>query len=213
MTRFAVLDVATTGRSAPLGDRIVEIAAIVLDEHFRLVRFFESLVQPLRRIPAEAARTHGLGDAEVRLAPAFFEIFPDLMECLTGVTHLVAHDVSFGLEFLATEMTACGHQWPSESARICTMQLAQSQCVTEDPSLKSVAQAMGIEFPGKYHRAAVAAGVTARLLPLLLRSAPIIGPTTVIIWPDAGPPKHLSRCRETDSSRIMSLSEFRLSLE
>ena len=126
VTRYAVLDVETTGLAPASGDRVVEIAVIVLDDRFRVVRFFETLVQPLRRIPAEVTRIHGISDADVSGAPAFQEIFPDLVECLTGVTHLVAHNISFDLGFLSAEIAASGHQLPSKHGRICTMKLARA---------------------------------------------------------------------------------------
>ena len=213
VTRYAVLDVETTGLAPASGDRVVEIAVIVLDDRFRVVRFFETLVQPLRRIPAEVTRIHGISDADVSGAPAFQEIFPDLVECLTGVTHLVAHNISFDLGFLSAEIAASGHQLPSKHGRICTMKLARAQAVAHDAKLGTVARALGVRFPGDSHRAAVDAGVTARILPLLLKKAPGIETSAVIQWPNAGPPRHLCRRRKPCSARAVTLAELGLSVE
>lgn len=211
--RYAVLDVETTGLTPASGDRVVEIAVIVLDDRFRVVRFFESLVQPLRRIPAEVTRIHGISDRDVSGAPAFQEIFPDLVECLTGVTHLVAHNISFDLNFLSAEIAASGHELPRRHGRICTMKLARTQSVAHDAKLGTVARALGIPFPGDAHRAAVDAGVTARILPLLLKNASGIESTAAIEWPDAGPPRHLCRARKPCAGRSVTLADLGLCVE
>lgn len=59
---FAVLDVETTGLSSAQGDRVVEIAVVVLDEHFQVVRMFDSLVHPQRSIPSHVTQIHGISN-------------------------------------------------------------------------------------------------------------------------------------------------------
>lgn len=62
MTLFAVIDVETTGLSAAQGDRVVEFAAVILDEQFRVVRMFDSLVHPQRSIPPHVTQIHGISN-------------------------------------------------------------------------------------------------------------------------------------------------------
>ena len=92
MALFAVLDVETTGLSPAKGDRVVEIAVIVLDEQFRVVRMFDSLVNPERSIPSHVTQIHGISHHAVRSAPTFADLLPGLMNCFSGITHLVAHN-------------------------------------------------------------------------------------------------------------------------
>jgi len=57
---FAVFDVETTGLSAAQGDRVVEIAAVILDDQFRVLRIFDSFVYPERTIPSLVSQIHGI---------------------------------------------------------------------------------------------------------------------------------------------------------
>lgn len=184
MSRFAVLDVETTGLSPDRGDRIVEIAIIVLDENFRVVRMLDSLVHPCRRIPPYVASIHGISDAAVQDAPTFTQLIPELLDCVSGTTHLVAHNISFDLGFLRSELAVSGLQMPRTLQRICTMQLARRHRVARDAKLGTVAKALRIPSIANAHRAIIDAGVTARVLSLLHSPAPgnRIQP---ISWPQA----------------------------
>lgn len=105
--RYIAFDVETTGLSCFL-DRIVEISA-VLFEDAKPARSFSTLINPERKMPAEASRINGITDAMLADAPkekqalsAFFDfVGPDV---LTGDTLLVAHNATFDIKFL---MYAC----------------------------------------------------------------------------------------------------------
>lgn len=182
MSRFAVLDVETTGLSPDRGDRVVEIAIIVLDENFRVVRMLDSLVHPCRRIPPYVASIHGISDAAVQKAPTFTQLLPELLNCVADATHLVAHNISFDLGFLRSEFAISGLAMPRSMQKICTMQLARRQRVARDAKLGTVARALRIPTIANAHRAVIDAGVTARILSLIHKpeaehaSAPISWP-------------------------------------
>ncbi len=182
MTLFAVLDFETTGLSPARGERVVEVGMIVLDERFRVVRMFDSLVYPQRPIPAQVSRIHGISDAAVRNAPTFQELLPCLTKCLTGVTHLVAHNTQFDLSFLQAELRACGFGMPQSFGQICTMQMARSKRIAADAKLATVAQALGVPSVANAHRAIVDAGITARILSLM-HANELPRPHSSIAWP------------------------------
>ena len=182
MAVFAVFDVETTGLSAAQGDRVVELAAVVLDDQFRVVRLFDSLIRPQRRIPAVVTRVHGISDAHVQQAPTFAELLPELMTCLTGVTHLVAHNATFDLNFLAAEMAYCRLALPATFQKICTMQMARKKAVAPSARLASVAAALRIPSVPNTHRAIVDASITARVLSLLYQSNSDVQ-DAAIAWP------------------------------
>ena len=138
MSRFAVLDVETTGLSPEQGDRVVEIAIIVLDEQFRVVRMLDSLVHPCRQIPPYVASIHGISNASVQAAPTFTQLIPELLDCVSDATHLVAHNISFDLSFLRSEFAISGLQMPRTFQKICTMQLARRLRVARDAKLATV---------------------------------------------------------------------------
>lgn len=213
MTRFAVLDVETTGLSADQGDRVVEIAVIVLDENFRVVRMLDSLVHPCRRIPPYVASIHGITDAAVQEAPTFTQLIPELMECVSDVTHLVAHNISFDLGFLRSEFAVSGLQMPGMLQKICTMQLARRQRVARDAKLATVARALRIPTISNAHRAVIDAGVTARVLSLLhtVETEKVARP---ILWPslDANLVRMPQYPRTMQPVSLQSLTKFGLEI-
>lgn len=164
---FAVLDVETTGLSPAQGDRVVEIAVVILDEQFRVVRMFDSLVNPRRSIPSQVTQIHGISNHAVRSAPTFGDLLPDLMACLSDTTHLVAHNISFDLGFLQSELSECGTDMPQTFGRLCTMQIARRKRVAHNAKLSSVATALRIPTIAEAHRAIVDAAITARVLSLI----------------------------------------------
>lgn len=186
MVLFAVIDVETTGLSAAQGDRVVEIAVVILNEQFHVVRMFDSLVHPRRSIPSHVTQIHGISDHAIRGAPTFAELLPDLMGCLSGTTHLVAHNISFDLGFLQAELRESGVRMPESFGRLCTMQIARRKRVARDAKLSTVAAALRIPTMANAHRAIVDAGITARVLSLLHEEVTSLTPDP-ICWPNVLP--------------------------
>ncbi len=213
MTRFAVLDVETTGLSADQGDRVVEIAVIMLDENFRVVRMLDSLVHPCRRIPPYVASIHGISDAAVQDAPTFTQLVPELLDCMADATHLVAHNISFDLGFLRSEFAVSGLPMPRTLQKICTMQLARRQRVARDAKLGTVARALRIPTIANAHRAVIDAGVTARVLSLLHTPETDKSPQP-ILWPqpDAALVRIPQYPRPLQRISLQSLTKFGLEL-
>jgi len=213
VARFAVLDFETTGLSADRGDRVVEIAVIVLDENFRVVRMLDSLVHPCRRIPPYVASIHGISDIAVQDAPTFTQLIPELLDCVSDATHLVAHNISFDLGFLRSEFAVSGLQMPATLQKICTMQLARRQRVARDAKLGTVARALRIPTIANAHRAVIDAGVTARVLSLLYNSEPDKA-TKAISWPrpDADLVRVPQYPRPMQKISLQSLTKFGLEL-
>ena len=86
---FVVVDVETTGLSAR--DEVVEVAAVSSDGTL----LFESFVRPkLGRMPAGAARVHGLSWDDVSGAPTWPEVVEDLADVLSG-RRVLAWNASF----------------------------------------------------------------------------------------------------------------------
>ena len=86
--RVIYLDTETTG----FGPRaeIVDIAAVSAAGEVVL----ESLVQPTRRIPADAAAIHGITNADVKHAPAWCDLYEDLLRVLAG-RRIIVYNVIF----------------------------------------------------------------------------------------------------------------------
>jgi DNA polymerase III subunit epsilon len=76
--RFCVFDSETTGLKPPVG--FVEIA--IVDAGARTL--FEGTVRPLCRIEPGATRIHGHTARSLADSPPFWEVYPDLLEALSG---------------------------------------------------------------------------------------------------------------------------------
>jgi DNA polymerase-3 subunit epsilon len=87
--REIVFDTETTGLDPVHGDRIVEIGAIELLNHFPTGRSFHRYLNPERRVPADAARIHGLDDAFLKDKPLFAQIADEFLE-FVGAAILIA---------------------------------------------------------------------------------------------------------------------------
>lgn len=163
MTRIAVVDVETTGLNPYRHDRIVELAAVVIDQEGTVVREISTLVNPERDIGP--SRVHRLTSRDVLDAPRFSEIAGILLETLDGCVAVAGHNVRFDLSFLTAEFDRIGYRFP-DSPSVCTMQLAGGG------NLVRVCSDYGIQFDGESHSALHDARATAQLLAVLLRDAP-----------------------------------------
>jgi DNA polymerase III epsilon subunit family exonuclease len=103
---LAVVDVETTGMSAAMGHRIIEIGVMriqggsVIDE-------FEQLIDPGRPIGPGVSALTGITQNMVRGMPAFSDIVDRLLGLLQGAA-VLGHNVPFDLGFLHREFRRCG---------------------------------------------------------------------------------------------------------
>lgn len=118
-------------------------------------------------IPSHVTQIHGISNQAIRNAPTFADLLPDLIDCFSDATQLVAHNISFDPGFLQSELLECGAQMPRSFGRLCTMQMARRKRVTRDAKLSTVASALRIPTIADAHRAIVDAGITAKVLSLL----------------------------------------------
>jgi DNA polymerase-3 subunit epsilon len=163
--RWAVVDVETTGVRAFRGDRIMEIAVVLLDGTVA----FHSLVNPGIPIPQFVAGLTGIDARMVRGAPPFEAIVEQLLAALEGCV-FVAHNARFDWAFVSTEIeraTGLLLQGP----RVCTVRLAR-KLLPDLPrrNLDTVSYHFGIEIEGR-HRATGDAVAAAQCLRRLLKLA------------------------------------------
>jgi DNA polymerase-3 subunit epsilon len=173
---FAVVDVETTGSSAGGGDRVTEVAVVVV-QGARCEIVFESLVNPGRPIPMPASMVTGITDAMVRAAPSFAEVADGLLTALAGRV-FVAHNARFDWSFLTTELRRV-RDLTLDGPRLCTVRLARRLLPgLRSCGLDSVTHWFGFENPAR-HRAGGDALVTAQLLARLLVLAREAGARTL----------------------------------
>ena len=167
---FAVVDVETTGGRPDAGDRITEIAAVVVRDG-EIQQVYETLVNPERSIPPFITRLTNISWEMVREKAPFREICTDVLRMLDGHV-FVAHNAAFDWRFVRAEVSrATGHELTGR--RLCTVRLARRILPQlRSRSLDWVARHYGVEIPhGTRHRAAGDALATAQCLLRLLQDA------------------------------------------
>lgn len=147
---YVVVDVETTGLTAK--DRIVEVAAVVVDEKGRVKDEWDTLVNPERSVGA--SHIHGITDDMVQTAPTFEEIGAALAEKLEGRI-LVAHNLPFEERFLIREYQKAGGK-ANLGRGVDTLELTGQK-------LEQACEKLGIRYRDK-HRALADAHATAELL-------------------------------------------------
>ncbi|HET6681981.1 MAG TPA: 3'-5' exonuclease [Gemmatimonadaceae bacterium] len=165
---WLVVDVETTGTSPNGGDRVTEVAAVLV-RGGKVEPVFQSLVNPERAIPMFVSGLTGITQAMVRNAPTFREIAPALADVMRGHV-FVAHNVMFDWRFLSAEFARCTGEI-LDGRRLCTVRLAR-RLLPQLPrrSLDHVADYYGVDIADR-HRAAGDALATAHVLLGLLRDA------------------------------------------
>jgi len=166
------LDTETTGLDDDA--QIVEIA--ILDAAGGVL--FESLVNPGGPIPADAARIHGIGDAEVAVAPSW----PQLIERVGGVLSgrlVVMHNGSFDDRMLRQTSDRHGATLPVYTSA-CTLALLTKANGGRWPRLTRAMELAGAVAPapeaGRPHRAAYDAECCRRVVVALAANHQPINP-------------------------------------
>lgn len=165
---YVVVDVETTGTSPWSGDRITEIAAIVVRDGVVAERF-DTLVNPERSIPPMITNLTQINWEMVKDAPRFRDICDDVVRVLSGHV-FVAHNADFDWRFVSSEVQRASGQRLS-GRRLCTVRLARRVLPQlRSRRLDSVASYYGVEILAR-HRAAGDAVATAHVLLRLLDEA------------------------------------------
>jgi DNA polymerase-3 subunit epsilon len=124
--RRVVLDTETTGLSAGLGDRIVELGCIEVLNRQVTGNHFHRYINPERESEVGALKVHGITHEFLQDKPKFGEIVAEFLDYIQGA-ELVIHNAAFDVEFLNLELDRLG-QAPIEqhcAAIVDTLKLAR----------------------------------------------------------------------------------------
>ncbi len=161
--RLAAVDTETTGFDPAQGHAVIEVACVVLEDG-AIGEAWDSLVDPGRSIPPDAAAIHGITDAMVHGAPDAASVGAELARRCAGCV-LVFHHAAFDLPVLAALMRRGGRP-PLWNPVLDTLGLARSLFEPGGNSLAALAARLGLP-PEPRHRARGDALTTARLLQAL----------------------------------------------
>ena len=155
---IVVVDTETTGLHPGLGDRVVELGAVRL-ENGKTVAQMSQLLSPNFPMSATSTKISNICDADLVGQPAFADILPDFLRLIDGAL-LVAHNAQFDARFLSMELLLAQGDSPRHQQKerplpnpwLCTFQLARRMIHFGSNSLKNIAHTLGVRV-GRTHRA------------------------------------------------------------
>ncbi len=122
--REIVLDTETTGLDPFQGHRLVEIGCIELVNRIPTGETFHRYLNPERDMPAEAFAIHGLSAEFLQDKPMFADVADELIAFLAEAP-LIAHNASFDLGFLNSELERAGRTGVGRERVVDTLLLAR----------------------------------------------------------------------------------------
>ncbi len=153
---FAALDFETADRHSDSACAI----GLALVQNGEVVRVLHRHIRPPRN-SFEHSWVHGITWDDVREAPTFGELWPEIASFLQGCEFLVAHNAGFERRVLTTCLGAVGLALPSQPIH-CTVQLAKRTWPIPKHNLPSVCAHLGIAL--RHHDAASDAEACARIV-------------------------------------------------
>ncbi|MCH5715081.1 3'-5' exonuclease [Niabella hibiscisoli] len=160
---YAIVDIETTGGYAD-ANGITEICIVVLDGS-EVVERYETLINPLHRIPTYIEALTGISNAMVAEAPVFEEVAERIYELLKDKI-FVAHSVNFDYSFVRNQLQACGYTY--DANKLCTVRMSRKILPGyQSYSLGKLCNALGIKHVN-HHRAGGDTDATVALFQMLL---------------------------------------------
>ncbi|MCF7807877.1 MAG: 3'-5' exonuclease [Candidatus Marinimicrobia bacterium] len=146
------IDTETTGLSPAHGDRVIEWAAVKIEEG-RIVDQESMLINPGVRIPMSVQKIHGIRNQDLAGARSPETAWQEFFK-FVGDAPLIAHNMQFDNRFIAAEMARLG--LTLRNSTVCTLALSR-KCYPNLPSyrLKDLVSKFQLERPSTvaFHRA------------------------------------------------------------
>jgi len=155
-----ILDFETTGLSPDMGDRAIEIGAVLIENGIIKERFQE-LMNPGQRISSFIEDYTGITNNMLDNSPSSEEVMNDFSNFIDGY-NLVAHNASFDKRFLDAELSNISRTYSGQFA--CSM-LASRRIYQNAPNhqLGTLINYTNIPSDGAFHRALYDSEMTTKL--------------------------------------------------
>ena len=160
-----VLDFETSGLSPNLGDRAIEIGAVLI-EHGEVTDRFQQLMNPGFPVNPFIESYTGITNRMLRKAPPCAEVIEKFADFI-GDHNLVAHNASFDKRFLDAELNRIERKYTGDF--VCSMLVAR-RVYQDAPNhrLGSLVEFKNIPTDGVFHRALADSEMTAKLWLIML---------------------------------------------
>ena len=160
---YAIVDIETTGGYAS-ANGITEIA-VYLHNGKRVIKHFETLINPVQTIPRYITALTGINNDMVADAPVFNDIAGTLHGILSD-NIFIAHSVNFDYSFVKHQLQAAGYELKAK--KICTVRLGRKVFPgLPSYSLGNLCRSLDIAVENR-HRAGGDAAATVKLFEHLL---------------------------------------------
>lgn len=125
-----IIDTETTGlleaegTDLALQPHLTEIYAMQVDHEGKLIKELETLIKPPIPLPAIITKITGLTDYDLKDAPAFVEVYKDIVEVFFCSHTIVAHNLPFDEGMLINEFKRIGKEYhfPYPPIKFCTVE-------------------------------------------------------------------------------------------
>lgn len=163
---YAIVDIETTGGHAS-ANGITEIAVYIHDGT-RIVKHFETLINPQQNIPRYITALTGIDNYMVQDAPAFEEIAETLFDLLKD-NIFIAHNVNFDYSFIKHQLKNEGYELTAK--KLCTVRLGRKVFPgLPSYSLGNLCRSLEIKIDNR-HRADGDAKATVKLFELCIANS------------------------------------------
>lgn len=155
-----ILDFETSGLSPNMGDRAIEIGAVLIEQG-RVTAEFQELMNPGFRISGFIENYTGISNGMLESAASCADVMSRFADFI-GDHNLVAHNASFDQRFLDDEFQRIGHTYSGEFA--CSMLIARRVYQgAPNHTLGGLVNYKHIACDGVFHRALADSQMTAQL--------------------------------------------------
>lgn len=148
--REIAFDTETTGLDPALGERVIEIGAVELENHIPTGRTFWRRINPGKPVSEATIRITGITDDDLKDCPPFEH--PDVVDAFLsflGDATLVAHNASFDRGFLNAELERCARLPIPESRWIDTVAIARKRFPGAPASLDALCRRFEISLESR----------------------------------------------------------------
>ena len=143
--REIVFDTETTGLSPRDGDRIIEIGAIELINHFPTGKIYHVFINPEeRQVDPGAFDVHGISNDFLKDKPKFGKIADEFLEFFSE-GNLIAHNASFDMGFINAELARLKIPLIANDRVIDTLQIARRKHPAGPNSLDALCSRYNID--------------------------------------------------------------------
>jgi len=103
-TRFTVIDLETTGFHHHMGDEIISIGAVMIEDgQIRRDKLFHELVDPHCHVPEDVQQLTGIQQDMLKGCSTLWEVLPPFLNFIDGSV-LVGHHVDFDVGFINAKL-------------------------------------------------------------------------------------------------------------